>query len=304
MKKVNVNTDIKRIDRGNLIGYQPKFWGIRESDGKSVLVKYDQLFHDSDQNIDYHINNTNAEFFAARIFEHLGVSCQKVTLGIDKNSKRKTCVVIEDFLQEDEELFETDIEDRFSIDSNFSLEDFLEDYLKDISTEFSISESEIEHIKKDLLNQFLVNCFIGNHDMVNNIGIIHNSKNNSYRLAPAYDNARSFSDYLPPSLPIAKIIKDIFNIYPDYVQETYNKIMNMSEKDINKIFGFGNTKYKDYVLDMQKYIKSVYRDSIDVSKKFRTEYASSTPTIPTEPSNIATQNLSHSHTVIEHEHDE
>lgn len=267
---ININEDIN-IDRSREVtGAQPKVWGTRISDGKTVLIKYNSQLRDMDSGQRYWYNYAEREFCSSKIFEFFGVPCQKVYYGIDDKRcmEQKKCVVVESILQEHEELIGLKLEN-FDWDSGDScIKRFIESYLNLVQLKIGNERIDWEQIKKDLIRVIFMKCLISNSDWQSNIGIIYNSQSGTYRFAPSFDNGCAFDYDYEWFSRSKKIIHELIEEYFEDIEDLISKIL---ESDITKLAGRNKSfkiilkqqievilrKYRSYVNDKNTKIKSL-----------------------------------------------
>lgn len=274
---INVNKEITKT-KEEIKGWQPKFWGVRK-DGKSVLVKYNQRIKDMDTGHYYYAKNTEMELYASKIFDFFGIPCSKVEKGIDKtaNRKQRKCIVVENFLKDSERL----IEINSPYDESIDFKKFIEDIVDSNLAQADLTNEERENIIRDIIRIAFVDCIVGHNDrFYGNIGIIYNDKSNSYRCAPAYDNARIFMSDTADNKD--KMLQSIFKNYMPYVEDLIDKIADStSKKNMNSFFGLFNGYLKQKLCFNVRHIINIYSRYMSASdkKNFKSELAFKSETL-------------------------
>ena len=227
-------------------------------DGKKYLVKFPDPNRSTKLEISY-INNVYSEYIGSKIFQLCGFETQNVVLGTySKDGKERIVCGCEDFTNSETKLVEFEKFENASIEPNpFKRE------LKDI---FHIAESgvyniDLEKLKEDFWNMFIIDCLIGNSDRHNgNWGFIKDVKSEKLTFAPIYDCGSclfsTYTDYdmeecLKNSTKMQDCIKNTSSAirddgakikYFEFITSLKNKDCNKalnriySRIDINKIF--------------------------------------------------------------------
>lgn len=248
---INVEKDIIISDDVLDVGNQPKLLGIRKSDNKRVIIKYNYRYRDPDSGQRSWLKNVDREFNGSKVFCFFGVPCQNVALAIDKRriKQQRKCIVIENFLDDDEELIEIGYSHYDWGAENVDLKEFIDLYIKKLLDIKFIPASAIEEIIKETIRIIFINALIGNWDFKNNLGVIYNKKNNTFRCAPAYDNGYAFS--YEDSDMRTKIFEGLINYYWEYIEDLFLKMVTHG---MNKTISSLKTSFfRDVVRQNVKY---------------------------------------------------
>lgn len=178
------------INFTNAIEIAPEYTGSEKKktmilENKKYLVKFPDPNRSTKLQISY-INNVYSEYIGTKIFGLCGFKTQKVELGVyNKDGKKRIVCGCEDFTNSETKLVEFEKFENASIEPNpFKRE------LKDI---FHIVESgvyniDIEQLKEEFWNMFIIDCLIGNEDRHNgNWGFLKTIKDEKLTFSPIYD---------------------------------------------------------------------------------------------------------------------
>lgn len=194
-------------------GVKEKFW-IQQGETQR-LVKI------SSPNTDQDV----MEYLSSIILKELGIPCVSVSLGYDAYSKMNCCLV-DNFLQKEGDVSYEMVGWKLLKGKNF--EDELQLCLNQVfdkySSLYNIKDTDLFNIKREYIRILFGKCIIGNFDAkLENIGVIYNEKEDSYRLPPSFDNGFAFKDFKSFADPICFIGNQFFGIFPiiDYLIQYY-----------------------------------------------------------------------------------
>lgn len=177
-------------DFSNAIEIAPEYTGSEKKktmilDNRKYLVKFPDPNRSTKLEVSY-INNVYSEYLGTKIFEICEFETQKVRLGIyNKDGKQRIVCGCEDFTNSDTKLVEFEKFENASIEPN--------PFKREIKDIFHIVESgtyniDINELKENFWNMFIIDCLIGNEDRHNgNWGFLKNIKNEKLIFAPIYD---------------------------------------------------------------------------------------------------------------------
>lgn len=133
-------------------------------DNKKYLVKFPDLNRSPKLAISY-INNVFSEYIGTKIFELCGFETQKVVLGTYKKDEKDIFVcACEDFTTDNLKLVEFEKFENASIE-----QDHFKREIKDIYhiVEIGTYNINLEELKENFWDMFIVDCLIGNIDRHN-----------------------------------------------------------------------------------------------------------------------------------------
>lgn len=230
------------LDFTNALEIAPEYTGSEKKktmilNNKKYLVKFPDPNRSTKLSISY-INNVFSEYIGTKIFELCGFETQRVELGFyNKDSKRRIVCACEDFTDSNTKLIEFEKFENASIEPNpFKRE------LKDI---FHILDSgvynvNLEELKKQFWDMFIIDCLIGNIDRHNgNWGFLKNIKEEKLVFSPIYDcGSCLFSTYTDEDMEDCLKINSKMN---DCVKNTSSAIRDEG----------GKIKYYEYILSLK-----------------------------------------------------
>ena len=265
------------IKKEELKGYSTKYW---IDDNKPKLVKYNEpTCKDGDI----------MESLSSEILKNVGVAAVNVTLGYNSNDQMlkslnlddSHCALIDSFLNDDE----------VSCNINTNIPKVkTPDVQKNISSAFyktfnllnnlpDITNEDKEKLKTDYIRLVYGDIIINNEDRhLKNVEIIYNPKNNSYKLAPSFDNAQGFNAYSigaedgyayvgNQDFPNEEIITYIVNHYYDETHDIMENLDYLMTNEIGNILG----KYTDDLEPEKMKFIYTYMDNINQLTKMTLE---------------------------------
>lgn len=254
---------MKLIDFSNAIEIAPEYNGSEKKktmilNGKKYLVKFPDPNRSPKLEISY-INNIFSEYIGTKVFEICGFNTQKVALGVYvKDGKRRYVCACEDFTDNNTKLIEFQKLENASLESN--------PFKKELNDIYQIAESgvyniDIQNLKDNFWNMFIIDALIGNYDRHNgNWGFIKKENEDKLEFAPIFDCGSSlFSTYTDEEMNDCfknnTKMQDCIKNTPSAIRENNSKI-----------------KYYEYILslknkDCNEALKRVY-NKIDLNKIF------------------------------------
>lgn len=194
-------------------GVYEKFWIQHEGTYKLVKI--------SEGTIDQDV----MEYLSSIILNSIGIPCVKVSLGYDSFSS-KNCCLVDSFLEKEGDVSYEMV--GWTLKRGKTAKEEIELCLNQVfqkyASLFQISKSDFLAIQESYIRILFGKCITGNFDAkLENIGIIYNEKENSYRLPPSFDNGFSFKDFGPFSYPICFIGNQFFDVFQviDYILDNF-----------------------------------------------------------------------------------
>lgn len=187
-----------------------------------------------------YFNSIYSEYIACNIGKKIGLNIQETLLGYvilhkDNELKKEYCVACKDFCDENEVLFH--VEQLFDVVNQYNKNELNKKSFKDTLKVLEIQNIiKTNEIKKHFYDMFIFDSFIGNFDRnPSNWGIIYNTSNKNYKIAPIYDCGSS----MHPKTPRQKIL-EYFNEFEEsteYINEhaisTPKSFFQINNKKIN-----------------------------------------------------------------------
>lgn len=257
--KYNIVIILKNIDK--LTNFKVCKMVAKTYDGGSMLRK--SVLHNNEQYmVKYmekktafhypsrpktYFNSIFSEHIACNIGKKIGLNIQETKLGYDiKRNEYIPCVGCKDFCDNNERIVQINtifniVENNNNID--LKINDFL-DTLKMIELQEFI---DTKTFKKYFLDMFVFDAFIGNFDRnYKNWGIVYNTSNKSYKIAPIYDCASSLhpktsrdriENYLENIMDSEFLKEKALNIPESYFRDENDEKINyynfLVEKEFN-----------------------------------------------------------------------
>lgn len=185
-------------------GVVKKFWISHK--GKNKLVKISEPSMDQDM----------MEYLSYLILREIHIPCVSVELGYDSDSS-KNCCLIDSYLEKEGDVSYEMI--GWNYEKGKTTEELIQRCIQQVfekyASLFHIDRIDYQKIQSDYIRIILGKCIINNFDAkLENIGIIYNEIEDSYRLPPSFDNGFSFKDYnaILSSTPICFIGDQFFGI--------------------------------------------------------------------------------------------
>lgn len=250
MKRIAVaDLDFVRMEpRGKAI--IDKFWVCQN--GVNRLVKLSGFKIDQDI----------MEMLSSLILSKIGIDCVDVDLGYDKLSRKKCCLVTSYLKFEGDHSY--DMFEWTTLTGDDALEKSINQVFFKYQNLYGIDENNLENLKKSYIRILLGKCIIENFDSkLENIGLIFNEKDLSYRLPPSFDNGFAFKSYNSFVEPVCFVGNQFFEIqeiieyiiinYFDYVADIIPRLESFVENDLLKTVSLFE---RDIIPEKQQYIIS------------------------------------------------
>ena len=207
-------------------------------ENKKLIKPNNDVFYDQDV----------MEKLTSEIFHYVGIDCVKVSLGLDHGKK---CCLIDNFLENNEELYSLEsLDDNFA-NKNISQEDINNSFMKvilKISNLYHISVDETSSFFKNYIRIVFGDCLTGNADRdYRNIGLIFNVDTHKYRCAPSFDNAQAYQYFenrynegamvaiASDEYPALDVIKFIVENYKEEISDILPNLENLVKYDLDKM---------------------------------------------------------------------
>ena len=228
-------------------------------------------YKNSEHNSETYFNSIYSEYISCHIGKMIGLNIQDTFIGYKKFNQNKEieyipCVACKEFCKDDEILLSFDeiceMVNPDKLDA-YSTNNFY-DALEVINKQSCIDKQQL---KEWFLDMFIFDSFIGNFDRnLNNFGIILNTKNETYRIAPIFDCASSLH-----SKASRKRIKFLADSYKKNSKLVYEYILTRNSyfKDNNgkriNYFDFLVNNNFDYNKDIAKSIIKIFPKLIELN---------------------------------------
>ncbi len=154
-------------------------------EGKRYLVKFPDPVREKNKEISY-INNVYSEYIGSKIFEIVGIPCQKVLLGkFNYNHKEKIVCACLDFTDDDNFLLES-----LNLTLSINVHKKIDTEISDIMGVLENSNDLIDYndTKDKFWDMFIVDSLIGNTNRHHgDFGFLVNKKTMNTKFSPVYD---------------------------------------------------------------------------------------------------------------------